>query len=508
MTATARSRGTIEVSPRRQWLALGLLLLPVLLVSIDGTVLNFALPAITEDLRPDATTQLWIIDVYSLVLAALLVTMGGVGDRYGRRRLLLIGATGFAVVSAIAAFAPTAELLVAARAALGFFGAMLMPSTLSLLRNIFPDAERRRLAIAIWASTFTVGATLGPIVGGALLEAFPWGAVFLLAVPILVPLLAFAPALVPESRDPAPGPLDPVSVVLSLLAMLGIVWAIKEFAHDGVGILPAAALIAGLVLAVVFVRRQLRSADPLLDMSLFAYRPFTASILANLLSILGLIGFLFFVSQHLQLVVGLSPLVAGLALLPGAALSVFGGVAVVRIARRVPVRMIMTTGFVLIAVGFALVLLWRDDLGVGRTMIAFGFLEVGIGSAQTLSNDTIVGSVPPARAGAASAISETAYELGTVLGTAVLGTILTAFYRANVVLPEGLSAAQETAAGETLGGAAGVAPSLPAGSAEALLASAREAFDSGVGVVAVVGAALALGAAMIVLLGFRSPSRR
>lgn len=502
MTAPVQTATTI--SGRRQWLALGLLLLPVLLVSIDNTVLNFALPSIAEDLRPNATTQLWMIDVYSLVLAALLVTMGSFGDRFGRRRLLLIGASGFAVVSAFAALSPTAEALVVARAALGFFGAMLMPSTLSLLRNIFPDPTRRRLAIAIWASTFTVGSTLGPIIGGALLQAFPWGSVFLIAVPILVPLLAFAHVLVPESKDPSPGPLDPVSVVLSLLGMLGIVWAIKEFAHDGITVLPALALIAGLALAVLFVRRQLKSENPLLDMKLFAYRPFTTSIIANLLSILGLIGFLFFVSQHLQLVLGLSPLIAGLVLLPGAALSVIAGIAVVRVAKLISVRTIMASGLALIAIGYLLILLWREDLTIAHTMIAFGLLEIGIGAAQTLSNDAIVSSVPPDRAGSASAISETAYELGAVLGTATLGTILTAFYRANVVLPDGLTAAQAVAAGETLGGATGVAQTLPTDAASALLQSARTAFESGVGVSAIVGAVLAIAAAVVVLRGFRT----
>ena len=189
----------------RGWAALAVLMLPVLLVSVDNTVLSFALPAISLDLAPTSIQQLWIIDAYPLVLASLLVTMGSLGDRFGRRRMLLIGATGFAAVSVLAAFAPTAALLIAARAGMGVFGAMLMPSTLSLLRGIFTDRDQRRLAIAVWAAGFSAGSALGPIVGGLLLEHFAWGSVFLLSVPVLVPLLVLAPLLVPESRDPNPG---------------------------------------------------------------------------------------------------------------------------------------------------------------------------------------------------------------------------------------------------------------------------------------------------------------
>ena len=224
----------------RGWAALVVLMLPVLLVSVDNTVLSFALPQIALDLEPTATQQLWIIDAYPLVLASLLVTMGALGDRFGRRRMLLIGATGFGIVSALAAFAPSAEWLIAARAAMGVFGAMLMPSTLSLLRSIFTNRDQRRLAIAVWAAGFSAGAALGPVVGGILLEHFAWGSVFLMAVPVLVPLLVLVPILVPESRDPNPGRFDPLSVALSLATMVPIVYAIKEFAVHGAESLAAA----------------------------------------------------------------------------------------------------------------------------------------------------------------------------------------------------------------------------------------------------------------------------
>ena len=259
------TRMPTAVAPRvgwRGWAALVVLMLPVLLVSVDNTVLSFALPQIALDLEPTAAQQLWIIDAYPLVLASLLVTMGVLGDRFGRRRMLLIGAVGFGLVSALAAFAPSAEWLIAARAAMGVFGAMLMPSTLSLLRSIFVNRDQRRLAIAVWAAAFSAGAALGPIVGGILLEHFAWGSVFLLAVPVLVPLLILVPILVPESRDPHPGRFDALSVALSLLTMVPIVYAIKEFAvHGTETALPLVLAVAGRG-----VRRRLRApAEPARD---------------------------------------------------------------------------------------------------------------------------------------------------------------------------------------------------------------------------------------------------
>jgi DHA2 family multidrug resistance protein-like MFS transporter len=475
-------------TPKRAWLALAVLALPVILIAVDNTVLAFALPAIAEDFRPAASTQLWIVDVYSLVLAALLVAMGSLGDRLGRRRMLLIGATGFAVVSVAAAFAPSAQYLVLARAVLGVFGAMLMPSTLSLIRNIFTEASARRLAIAIWASCFTAGSTLGPIVGGALLQHFHWGSVFLVAVPILLPLLVLGPKLIPESRDPNPGPLDLTSVALSFTAMLPIVWAIKTAAHDGLSVLVGLAFVVGIASGVLFVLRQKHSATPMLDIGLFSYAPFSSSILANFLSIVGLIGFIFFISQHLQLVLGLSPLAAGLVTLPGAVVS-------------------MVAGLVLVAAGFIMILLFRHDLSVVAVIVSFIVLELGVGVSQTVSNDTIVASVPAAKAGAASAVSETAYELGAVIGTATLGTIFTAFYRNNIALPAGLSPTQAADAGESIGGATSVAADLPANTAAQLLDSARTAFDSGIAPTAVIAAILALASAGIVAYAFRKPAQ-
>jgi DHA2 family multidrug resistance protein-like MFS transporter len=500
---TAGTESSTPRAGRRQWLGLVLLMLPVLLISVDNTVLSFALPAISLDLRPSSTTLLWIVDIYPLVLAGLLVAMGTLGDRVGRRRLLLIGATGFGVVSVAAAFAPTAELLIAARAVMGFFGAMIMPSTLSLLRSMFLDARQRTMAIAVWAGAFAAGSSLGPIVGGVVLQHFSWGAVFLIAVPFLLPLVAFAGLLIPESKDPAPLRIDLISVALSMLTLAPLVFAIKTLTHDGVGGLGLGALALGLVAGALFLRRQLRIDNPLLDLSLFRNAPFAGSVLANFLAVFSLVGFLFFVSQHLQLVLGLDPLAAGLLLLPGAVLSVVAGLAAAYVVRRVPPRLVIVAGILLSAGGFGMIVLLRENLSAGVIMVAFGILSVGVGAAETISNDTILSSVPPDKAGAAAGVSETAYELGAVLGTAVLGAILAASYRAAVVLPDGLGSGAATQAGETLGGALGVAGELPGAQAAALTESAKAAFDSGVGVTSIIAVVLMLVAAAAVQLSMR-----
>ena len=506
MTRTASIPTTETEAPRvgaRGWAALVVLMLPVLLVSVDNTVLSFALPEISISLAPSGAEQLWIIDVYPLVLAGLLVTMGTLGDRFGRRRLLLIGATGFAVVSALAAFAPTAGLLIAARALLGFFGAMLMPSTLSLLRSIFQNRDQRRMAIAVWASAFSAGSALGPIVGGFLLEHFAWGSVFLIAVPVLIPLLIAAPLLVPESRDPNPGRIDPLSIALSMAAMIPVVYAIKSFAVDGPSLYAGGWALLGLVMGTLFVRRQLRADTPMLDMALFRRGSFSGAILVNLLSVVALVGFLYFVSQHLQLVLGLSPMVAGLALVPGMAAMIVAGLTVVPISRRVPPHVLIPAALVFSVAGYLIVAFTTHEHGVAPLILAFVVLGIGIGAAETISNELILSSAPAAKAGAASAVSETAYELGAVLGTAILGGIITAFYRGALVLPEGLPAEVARAAQETLAGAYTAAHELPAALGDALWQAAADAFGSGVTVTSLIGAGLVVGAAVIAAVTLR-----
>ncbi|WP_434621642.1 MFS transporter [Arthrobacter sp. A5] len=507
--------GTLRTAPagtragRREWLALSVLMLPVLLVAVDNTVLSFAVPAISLALNPTATGLLWIIDIYPLILAGLLVPMGSMADRFGRRRMLMVGSLGFTAVSVVAAFAPSANALIGCRAMLGLFGAMLMPSTLSLIRNIFTDAGQRRTAIAIWAAAFSGGAALGPLLGGLLLENFWWGGVVLLAVPMLIPLAILAPLCVPESKDPAPGRIDTASIALSFGTMVPLIYGIKALATEAPGpgsLLPLLVGLVGVVLGVVFVHRQLRQRTPMLDVRLFTNPVFSGAVAANLLSIFSLVGFLYFVSQHLQLVAGQSPTRAGLTLLPGLVMSIVTGLLVVRLARRIRPAFLVATGLLLNAAGYLTVLLNGSGSESGL-LLAFVLLGSGVGMAETISNDLILATAPAAKAGAASAISETAYEVGSVLGTAVLGSILAAAYRFHVSVPDSLSAQAHEGARQTLGGAINAAASLPPGQAAELIGSAQRAFDSGAGVVAAVGLAMMLAAAAMSLLTLRRVAR-
>ncbi|WP_308116674.1 MFS transporter [Occultella gossypii] len=487
-TPLAASSHAVSPSTRRRWLALVALMLPVLLVSIDNTVLSFAVPALSRDLQPTATQLLWIVDIYPLVLAGLLVTMGTLGDRLGRRRLLLIGATGFGVVSVWAAFSADASHLIAARAAMGVFGATLMPATLALLRNVFTDDGERRFAIAVWAAGFSGGAALGPIVGGWLLEHFWWGSVFLLNVPVLVVFLIAAPFLVPESRGDRTGRFDVLSVTLSILATVPVVYGVKTFAHDGFVVGAVAPLLVAVIAGTWFVRRQLRRPEPLLDVRLFQRPVFAASVVANLVAALAIAGLLFLLAQYLQLVLGLSPMVAGLWLLPGLVATVTCGLIAAAVAERAPLHVLVPLGIAVSGGGYLLGTTLTGDSGIGVLVAIFVLVGAGAGFTETLTNDAILAAVPPARAGAASSISETAYELGSAFGVAILGSLASATYRAQVEIPAVLPAAERAAAGETLGGAVEVA----AGAADpavggALLESAKTAFAEGMAATAVAG---------------------
>ncbi len=489
---------------RHRWAALVVLMFPVLLISVDNTVLSFAVPALSAALAPTGNQLLWVIDIYPLVLAGLLVPMGSLGDRFGRRRLLLIGSIGFAAVSAAASFASSAEQLIAARAGLGIFGAMLMPATLSLIRNIFNDPTERRKAIAIWAAGFSGGAALGPIVGGLLLEHFWWGSVFLMAVPMLIPLVVLAPVLVPESRDPKPGPIDPISIGLVIMTLLPIVYGIKELTAAGSPLVPCIAIAVGITAGVTFTRRQLKHSNPMLDVRLFANPSFSSALMVNLLSVFALVGFIYFISQHLQLVAGYTPMMAGVLLVPGLVLTVATGFLAVGLTRRFAVKHVMVWGLCLNALAYGIVMLTGQSGSVLILMVAFSVLGAGVGLSETLSNDMALSAVPPAQAGAASAISETAYEVGSVLGTAVLGSILNAAYRSNVVIPGQLRGEAAENARQTLGGAHEAAATLSDPVAARLLESAAHAFDQGVLYTSAIAMVLALASAVIVTFALRS----
>ncbi|AKZ54671.1 Transmembrane-transporter [Streptomyces ambofaciens ATCC 23877] len=491
MTRTLQSAQTTEAVKRPgRWLALGVLVLAVLLVAVDATVLGLATPYISEDLAPSSTQLLWIGDVYSFVIAGLLVSMGSLGDRIGRKRILLIGATAFGAVSVLNAYASTPELMIVARALLGVAGATLMPATLALIRNLFHDPRERSLAVGVWGAAASAGAAVGPVVGGFLLEHFWWGSVFLINLPVMAVLVVVGVKLLPESRNPNPGPWDLLSVVLSLVGMVGVVYAVKEAAAHGFAWATLAAGLLGAAALHGFVRRQLTMPIPLLDMRLFRSRGFSGAVLADLLTILGLSGAVFFLSQYLQLVQGRRPLEAGLAELPAAVGAVAAGLLAGRAARRFSVRAVVSGG--LAAVGLALAALTFVGQSTGYPLLGAALLVVGVGAgfSFTVTADVILSSVPREQAGSASAVSETAYELGAALGIAVLGSIVTGVYR-DFSGPAGTPAA----AHESLGGAVEIAGQLPASSADALLNAARQAFVDGLNLATGVGAAVLLAAA-------------
>lgn len=481
----------VETPRPGRWLALAVLALAVLLVAVDATVLGLATPFLSEDLRPSGTQLLWIGDVYSFVIAGLLVSMGSLGDRVGRKKLLLTGAVAFGAVSVLNAYASSPEMMIAARALLGVAGATLMPSTLALIRNIFHDPKERSLAIGVWGAMASAGAAVGPVVGGFLLENFWWGSVFLINLPVMAVLVLVGAKLLPESKDPAPGPWDLPSVLLSMVGIIALVYAIKEGATNGFAWPVALAAVIGAVALVWFVRRQLTLSSPLLNMRLFHHRGFSAAVLADLLTVLGLSGMVFFLSQFLQLVQDRSPLEAGLAELPAAIGAVTAGLLAGQAARRWSVRSVVAGG--LGAIGLALAALVALGADTAYPVLGAALLVVGIGAgfSFTVTADVILSSVPKEQAGAASAVSETAYELGAALGIALLGTIVTGVYRGFTV-PAGVPAGAAGDARESLGGAVESAATLPADTGAALLGSAQDAFVEGLRIASGVGALVLL----------------
>ncbi|MFI7641623.1 MFS transporter [Nonomuraea sp. NPDC049400] len=501
---------TVSRAGWREWTGLAVLALPTLLVSMDLTVLHLAVPHLTAGLAPSGTQLLWIVDIYAFLVAGLLITMGGLGDRVGRRRLLLAGAAAFGVASVLAAYAASAEMLIGARALLGIGGSTLMPSTMSLIRTMFGDDKQRTVAISVWMMSFMTGGAIGPLVAGLMLENFWWGSVFLLAVPVMVLLLAVGPLLLPEFRDSSPGRIDLPSVLLSIVSVLALVYCLKHVAADGLSWQPVLSFVVGLVAGVVFVRRQRRLAYPLIDVRLFRDRVFTTSVGTLLVSIMVMMGVYFFTAQYLQLIQGLSALQAGLWTLPSTAAGIVGTmVAPALVSRLRPVHVI--TGGLIVAIAGLAMLTQVGTSSLAQLITGSAVLSIGIAPATVLGTDMIVGAAPAERAGAASAVSETSSELGGALGIAILGSIATAAYHSRLTgtIPAGLAPEAADTALNTLGGALETARQLPARLGDQLVAAAQGAFVHGLHVIAVVSViAMAAFAATvaIVLRGVRSPA--
>ncbi len=488
---------------RKEWLGLAVLALPCLLLSLDMSVLYLALPQLQADLDPSATEALWILDIYGYLIAGFLVTMGTLGDRIGRRKLLMIGGASFGVASILAAYAQSPAMLIAARAVLGIAGATLMPSTLALISNMFRDAAQRGTAIAVWMTSFMGGIAVGPLVGGLLLENFWWGSVFLIGVPVMALLLVAGPFLLPEFRDENAGRLDLASVALFLAAILPVVYGIKELAVEGLDPVGPVMIVVGLVFAMLFIRRQQVIAAPLLDLTLFQRRAFRAALGIMILTTTFMAGMNLLITQFLQLVEGLSPLRAGIWMLPAIAVTVVGTLSGTVLARRIGPGMVLAGGALIAMAGALLMTQVRTDGSLVLLIVAFAIVSLGLGPIGSLCTELVVGSAPPERAGSASAASETSAELGFAVGVTIFGSISAAVYRDRISgdAPAETPGPILDRAREGLASALESATTLPQPVAAGLVDAARDAYVAGLVIVA---ACATVALILMALIAFRS----
>ncbi|MFE4954235.1 MFS transporter [Streptomyces sp. NPDC056653] len=493
--ATSTTTDRSDLAGRKEWTAFVVLLLPLLLVSMDVSVLFFAIPSIDRDLAPSATQQLWIFDVYGFALSGLLITMGSLGDRIGRRKLLLLGAAAFSAASVGAAYATSPEMLIAARALLGIGGATLMPSTMGLVRNMFRNEQQRSTAVGIWSGAMAGGIALGSVLSGFMLQHFWWGSVFLINVPAMVLLLVLVPVLVPEFKDPNPGRFDLWSVPLSMGAVLPVIYGVKESAAHSLDARNALLIAVGLLVGWAFVRRQRVRDDAMISRELFRGKGFAAGIGLNSLAAFAMMGSAFFTTQYLQSVLGMSTMEAALwSLAPSLAVGAAAPTATA-IARRIDRTQVISAGFVIAAAGFALLALSDTD-SLWLLLIGSAVMSSGIVTVMALVSDLALATAPPEKAGSAASLLETGQEFGGAMGMALLGAVATTVYGAD--LPD----SAPEAARKTLPGA------LATGDAS-LISAGREAFVHSMQYASVAGSLILLtGAALAVALLRRGSGAR
>ncbi|MEU4795782.1 MFS transporter [Streptomyces sp. NPDC023327] len=494
-------RGSGAGAGANRWLVLVVLCVSLLLVAVDATVLHVAVPAVTEDLTPGAIELLWIVDIYPLVCASLLILFGTLGDRVGRRRVLLLGYALFGVASAVAALADSAQVLIAARALLGVGGAMIMPATLSILRQVFPDRRERALAIGVWSAVAAVGAAVGPLLGGFLLEHFWWGSVFLINIPLMLVSLPIGRLLLPESTGERDGPWDVVGALMAAGGLFGLVLGVKRLGggQSPLGATTLIALAVGAALLVGFVRRQRRRTKPLVDLSMFARPAFSTSVGCIVLAMLALVGLELIAAQYLQLVLGLSPLETGLRLLPLTVAAMAAGLGGSKLLHRFGPRRMVCAGFCLTAA--AVVVLTGMGGHADDGLLLSGFVLLGFGLETTLfgAYESMLNEAPQSEAGGAAAIGETSYQLGAGMGIALLGTVMNAAYAPGLSSVRGVPAADSAAASHSLGEAYEVAARLGGPAGDALRAAARDSFVHGLHVTLLVSAGLLLLGALAAL---------
>ncbi|WP_155055504.1 MFS transporter [Streptomyces blattellae] len=500
-TTAASLRRRAAGAGANRWVVLVVLCVSLLLVAVDATVLHVAVPAVTEDLKPGAIELLWIVDVYPLVCASLLILFGTLGDRVGRRRVLLLGYGLFGVASAMAALADTAQLLIAARALLGVGGAMIMPATLSILRQVFPDRRERALAIGIWSAVAAVGAAVGPLLGGFLLEHFWWGSVFLVNIPLMLVSLPVGRLLLPESKGDGKGPWDVAGALMATVGLFGVVLGVKRLGGGEMGGMTVLPLAVGAGLLVLFVRRQRRLRHPLVDLRMFARPAFSTSVGCIVLAMLALVGLELIAAQYLQLVLGLSPLETGLRLLPLTFAAMAAGLAGARMLRRFGPRRMVCAGFALTAVAVLTLMAVAGEDNPG--ILLFGFVLLGFGLETTLfgAYESMLSEAPQEQAGGAAAIGETSYQLGAGIGIALLGSVMNAAYAPGLSSVPGVPGRASAAAEHSLGEAYEVADRLGGPAGVALRRAAQDSFVHGLHVTLLVSAGLlVLGALMALRL--------
>jgi MFS transporter, DHA2 family, multidrug resistance protein len=479
------SDGVSERAERREWIGLAVLALPTLLLALDLSVTYLAIPQLSADLGVGPTQLLWISDIYGFMLAGFLITMGTLGDRIGRRRLLLIGAAVFGVASLLAAFSQSGAMLIVARALLGVAGASLGPSTLALITNMFRVPRQRAQAFAIWVSCFMGGTALGPVIGGVMMHFFWWGSVFLLGVPVMLLLLLTGRVFLPEFRNPDAGRIDLVSVAMSLAAILPVIYGIKELAANGPGFVAIVAIVVGLLFGVVFIKRQSSLADPLLDLNLFSRMSFRVAALSLILNSVAMSGVALLVNQYLELVHNLSPLKAGLWLAPPSLAVILSLLSTPKLTQRIRPAFMIAGGMAITAVGCLILTQVGPSSSVALVEAGYLLGMFGVGPMVALATEMIVGQAQPEKAGAAGAIKETADNLGFALGAALLGSIATAVYRHTLNVP-GMPADAST-----LAKAVASTAQLPTQQADQLLSAARSAFTIGFNAAAATAAAIA-----------------
>ena len=490
----------------RRWWILGILCLSLLVIGLDNTILNVALPTLVRDLHASTSQLQWIVEAYVLVFAGLLLTTGSLSDRYGRRSALAAGLVVFGIGSVLSAFAGSASMLIATRALMGIGGALIMPSTLSILTNVFPPEERGR-AIGVWAGVSGLGIAIGPIVGGWLLNHFWWGSVFFVNVPVVIFAVIAGRLIVPNSKDPSPHALDPVGAVLSIAGLVSLVYGIIEApAHGWTSPQTLATFAVAAVLLVAFVIWELRSDHPMLNVEFFENPRFTAANISIVLVFFALFGSLFFLTQYLQFVLGYTPLQAGLRVAPIALVLMVSAPLAGRFVSRFGNKVLVASGMTAVAIGLGFLGTITVSSGYPHVLIALVILGAGMGTAMVPATESIMGSLPLAKAGLGSAMNDTTRQIGGALGVAILGSVFASAYTSNIAasltgLPADTAAAasasvdQALKAGQLIGGEAGLA----------IITAAKEAFISAMDRGLFVGAAIALLGAMVALVWL--PSR-